>query len=308
MAGGARGDRLPAEIHPMARLRARFGALTPFVALLAAMASVQSGASIATTLFPVAGPTGTVALRAGFGTVMLCLALRPWRLRVRRDSWLPLVVYGISLGTMNFLFYQAIDRLPLGIAVAVEFIGPLTVAVLTSRRYVDFLWIATAAAGLALLLPLRSQAPLNLSGLLFALGAGACWALYILFGQQVGHRLGPRGVALGSLVAAALIVPIGLATAPAPLFSRAVLLPGLLVGALSTALPYSLEMIALTRLPARTFGVLMSLEPAVGALSGLLILGERLAPAQWSAILLVIVASIGTATGARQKPAAPLPD
>jgi len=292
----------------MNNLRLRIRAIAPFAAVLVSMASVQSGASIAKTLFALAGPAGTVALRVGFGTVLLCLALRPWHLRVRRESWLPLVVYGVSLGTMNFLFYQALARLPIGIAVAVEFIGPLTVAVLTSRRGIDFLWIAAAAIGLGLLLPVLHQTHANLPGILFALGAGACWALYIVFGRKVGQHLGSQGVALGSVISAMFIVPIGLSAAPAAVFSRAVLLPALAVAALSTALPYSLEMIALTRLPTRTFGVLMSLEPAVGALSGLLFLGERLSPAQWTAILLVIAASAGTAVTARQQIPAPVPD
>ncbi len=282
--------------------------MAPIAGLLVSMASVQSGASIAKTLFPLAGAGGVVALRVGFGAILLCVALRPWRQPVRRTSWPPLVAYGLSLGLMNFLFYQALDRLPIGVAVAVEFTGPLTVAVMTSRRIIDFLWIAIAASGLALLLPLPHQGHANLPGVLFALGAAACWALYIVFGQRVGHHLGPQGVALGSLIAAALIVPIGLFDAPAMVFSRAVLLPGLAVAALSTALPYSLEMIALARLPTRTFSVLMSLEPAVGALSGLLFLGERLAPAQWSAIVLIIAASAGTATTARQEVAVPVPD
>jgi inner membrane transporter RhtA len=282
--------------------------MAPIAGLLVSMASVQSGASIAKTLFPLAGAGGVVALRVGFGAILLCVALRPWRQPVRRTSWPPLVAYGLSLGLMNFLFYQALDRLPIGVAVAVEFTGPLTVAVMTSRRIIDFLWIAIAASGLALLLPLPHQGHANLPGVLFALGAAACWALYIVFGQRVGHHLGPQGVALGSLIAAVLIVPIGLFDAPAMVFSRAVLLPGLAVAALSTALPYSLEMIALARLPTRTFSVLMSLEPAVGALSGLLFLGERLAPAQWSAIVLIIAASAGTATTARQEVAVPVPD
>lgn len=292
----------------MRALKARLGTIAPILALLASMASVQCGASIAKTLFPLAGPAGTVALRIAFGTVLLCLALRPWRTRIRRDSWLPLGVYGISLGIMNFLFYQALDRLPIGLAVAVEFIGPLAVAVLHSRRAIDYLWVVIAATGLSLLLPVLHQTHLDLAGILYALGAGACWALYIVFGQKVGHHLGPQGVALGSLISALLIVPVGLLDAPATMFSRAVLLPGLAVALLSTALPYSLDMIALTRLPARTFGVLMSLEPAVGALSGLLFLGERLTPSQWSAILLVIIASGGAATAARQRIPAPIPD
>lgn len=283
-------------------------AAAPVAGLLVSMASVQSGASVAKTLFPLAGVGGTVALRVGFGTLLLCLVLRPWRLRPPRASWLPLLVYGVSLGTMNGLFYQALERLPIGIAVAVEFIGPLTLAVLTSRRAVDLLWIALAAAGLALLLPLLHRTHLDPTGILFALGAGACWALYILSGRKVGHQLGAQGVALGSLIAAALIVPLGLIGAPAVILSRAVLLRGLAVGALSTALPYSLEMIALARLPTRSFSVMMSLEPAVGAVSGLLFLDERLAATQWIAIVLVIAASIGTASSARQEATAPVPD
>ena len=283
-------------------------AAAPVAGLLVSMASVQSGASVAKTLFPLAGVGGTVALRVGFGTLLLCLVLRPWRLRPGRGSWLPLLVYGVSLGTMNGLFYQALERLPIGIAVAVEFIGPLTLAVLTSRRAVDLLWIALASAGLALLLPLLHRTHLDPTGILFALGAGACWALYIVSGRKVGHQLGAQGVALGSLIAAALIVPLGLIGAPAAILSRAVLLRGLAVGALSTALPYSLEMIALARLPTRSFSVMMSLEPAVGALSGLLFLDERLAATQWIAIVLVIAASIGTASSARQEATAPVPD
>lgn len=288
--------------------RLRLGAIVPIASLLLAMASVQSGASIAKRLFLIAGPAGTVALRVGFGTVLLCLALRPWRVRIRRDSWLPLGIYGLALGTMNLLFYEALDRLPIGIAVAVEFVGPLAVAVLASRRRLDFLWILLATAGFALLLPALHQAHANVLGILFAIGAGACWGLYIVFGQRVGHHLGHQGVAVGSLISAVLMVPVGLCAAPATLFSRAVLLPGLAVATLSTALPYSLEMIALTRMPARTFGVLMSLEPAVAALAGILLLDERLVPAQWAAILLVIVASTGAATTAGQPVPAPIPD
>ena len=283
--------------------------MLPILVLLVAMASVQCGASIAKSLFAIAGPAGTVAVRVGFGTIILCAALRPWRVRIRRDAWLPLVAYGISLGVMNFLFYEALDRLPIGVAVAVEFIGPLTVAVLSSRRPIDFFWIAVAISGLVLLLPVFHQVRrADPAGVLFALGAGACWGLYIIFGRKIGNRLGAQSVALGSLVSAVFIVPIGVLEAPPTLFSPAVLLPGLAVAVLSTALPYTLEMTALTRLPTRTFGVLMSLEPAVGALSGLLFLGERLAPSQWSAIALVIAASIGATATAHEKMPAPVPD
>lgn len=293
----------------MSSVSRQFKTIFPVSVLLLAMVSVQSGASIAKTLFVLAGPGGVVTVRIGFGTLILTLALRPWRTRIRRDAWRPLLVYGLVLGTMNFLYYEALERLPLGVAVAVEFTGPLAVAVFSSRRRSDFLWIVLAAAGLILLLPvLHRTRPADLIGILFALGAGACWALYIVFGQKAGRHLGTQTVALGSLISAVLVVPAGLLYAPAALFSRAVLLPGVAVAVLSTALPYTLEMIALTRLPARTFGVLTSLEPAVGALAGALLLSERLTAQQYGAIGLVILASIGATATARQTLAAPMPD
>ena len=289
--------------------RPQLRAVLPVGVLLMAMMSVQIGASIAKTLFALAGPIGVVTVRIGFGTMILSLALRPWRARVPREAWLPLAVYGLSLGTMNVLYYQALDRLPVGLAVAVEFIGPLAVAVLTSRRRTDFVWIALAAVGLVLLLPVLPQARhVSLTGVLFALGAGACWALYIVFGQRAGGHLGTQTVALGSIISAVLVVPFGLLHAGPIVFSRQVLLSGLAVAVLSTALPYTLEMFALTRMPTRTFGVLMSLEPAVGALSGLLLLGERLTRAQSAAILLVMAASAGATITAHRSVPAPVPD
>lgn len=264
--------------------------------LLLAMASFQSGASIAKTMFPVVGAAGMVTLRIGFGTVILALALRPWRARITHANWRPLLGYGVSLGTMNLLFYSSLSLIPLGIAVALEFSGPLAVAVLASRRAVDFAWIVLACAGLVLLLPLGHVGPaLDGLGVLYALGAGACWALYIIFGQRAGAHHGAQTVALGTLISSIVVVPIGIASAGATLLSRSVVLPGLAVAILSTALPYTLEMFALTRLPARTFGILMSVEPAFGAVLGFVYLGERLSPLQWTAIALIIAASIGTA-------------
>lgn len=273
------------------------------------MVSVQSGASLAKSLFPIAGPVGIVTVRIGFGTLILCAFLRPWRARLTRRSLAPLIVYGLALGTMNFLYYQALDRLPVGVAVAIEFLGPLVVAVLSSRHPVDFLWILIAAVGFGLLLPVFSQVrQANIVGALFALGAGGCWALYIVFGQKVGYHLGTQGVALGSIISAVLVVPFGVLHASPHLFTLNVLLPGLAVAVLSTALPYTLEMTALTRLPTRTFGVLMSLEPAVAALSGLTFLGETLTGAQWAAILLVVAASLGATATAKPHMPAPVPD
>jgi len=266
------------------------------------MACVQAGASIAKTLFPVVGPIGMVSLRIALGTLILCVVQRPWRARIMPGTWRPLAVYGVSLGVMNLLYYVALERVPLGIAVAFEFVGPLSVAVLSSRRLVDFCWIILAAAGLILLLPIAHVGVgIDPVGAVFALAAGGCWALYIVYGQKAGADHGAQTVALGSVISAVIIVPIGLVDRGGALFSGAILLPALAVAILSTVLPYTLEMFALTRLPARTFGVLMSIEPAFGALIGYVHLHEWLTPAQWIAIALIILASIGATVSSDQK-------
>jgi inner membrane transporter RhtA len=282
--------------------------IVPIAAALLAMVSVQSGASLAKTLFPIIGPVGTVGLRIGFGTLVLIAALRPWRTRISRTNWQPLALYGVSIGVMNVCFYLALSRIPLGIAVALEFTGPLAVAVLSSHRPVDFLWIGLALAGLGLILPIvHTGQGIDPIGVLFALGAGACWALYIVFGRRTGADHGAQSVALGSLISAVIVVPAGVLSAPSALFSRSVMLFGLAVGILSTALPYALDMVALTRLPARTFGVLMSLDPAIGALCGWVFLGEQLRLLQWTAIVLIILASAGSASTIQSLPG-PVPD
>ena len=287
------------------------GIFLPVAAALLAMVSVQSGASIAKTLFPVAGAVGTLALRIGFGTLILIIGLRPWRTRISRTNWQPLAVYGVSIGLMNLCFYLALSRIPLGIAVALEFTGPLAVAILASHRPMDFLWIGLAVTGLALILPIAYTAHagpgVDPVGVLFALGAGACWALYIVFGRKTGADHGTQSVALGSLISAVIVVPAGVLTAPPALFSHSMLLSGLAVGFLSTALPYALDMIALTRLPPRTFGVLMSLDPAIGALCGWVLLGEHLTMLQWTAVVLIILASAGSASTVQGVPG-PVPD
>ncbi|HVS76334.1 MAG TPA: EamA family transporter [Steroidobacteraceae bacterium] len=300
---------MTSSASPNARTSGTSAVLVPVLALVLGMISVQSGASIAKTLFTRAGPSGTVALRVGFGTLILCAALRPWRARISARSWLAVAVYGIALGTMNLLFYQALSRLPLGVAVALEFTGPLAVALLFSRRAIDFFWVLLAVAGLSILLPvIHVERDIDPSGALYALGAGGCWALYIVSGQKVGMLHGAQSVALGSLVSAALVLPIGILNAPPSFFSPSVVLPGVAVAVLSTVLPYSLDMVALTRLPTRTFGVLMSIEPAIAALLGLLFLGEKLSAAQCIAIALIIVASIGVTTTGGSRMTAPNPD
>lgn len=297
------------EIGSSARTPGIPGVLVPLTALLSSMISVQSGASIAKALFVRAGPSGTVALRVGFGTVVLCAALRPWHVRIPARSWVPISVYGVALGTMNLLFYQALYRLPLGVAVALEFTGPLAVALLLSHRPIDFCWVLLAVTGLSLLLPISHiHRDIDQAGALCALGAGGCWALYIVLGQKIGIAHGAQSVARGSLISAVLVLPIGILNASPGFFSASIVLPGIAVAVLSTALPYWLDMVALTRLPARTFGVLMSIDPAIAALTGLLFLHEKLFASQWMAIALIILASIGVTTTGPQGMPAPIPD
>ena len=282
----------------------RYSTLLPIALVLTAMASVQMGASIAKTMFPVVGPVGMVAVRVALGTIVLCVILRPWRARVNANNWRPLVVYGITLGVMNLFYYLSLSRVPLGIVVAIEFTGPLAVAVFASRRIVDFCWIVLAAGGLLLLLPVANLGVgIDPVGGLLALAAGVCWAVYILVGQRAGADHGAQSVALGSLISSLFIVPAGFIDRGTALLSPSVLLPGLAVGILSTALPYSLEMYALTRMPARTFGILMSIEPAFGALVGVVYLHEWLTTLQWIAIALIIAASVGATASARQSTA-----
>ncbi|MNQ91518.1 Threonine/homoserine exporter RhtA [compost metagenome] len=203
---------------------------------------------------------------------------------------------------------MSLRSIPLGIAVALEFTGPLAVALFASRRAIDFLWIGLAVVGLWLLLPLgKTDGHLDLTGIGYALGAGICWAVYILYGQRAGSDHGMQGAALGVLVAAIFIAPIGVVHAGSALLDPALLPVALAVALLSTAIPYSLEMVALTRLPAQTFSTLMSIEPAFGALSGLIFLGEHLSALQWLAILCIILASVGcTLTAAPRQPTQPL--
>jgi inner membrane transporter RhtA len=284
------------------------GYLLSVLLLLVAMGSIQLGASFAKTLFQSVGPAGAVALRTSLATLMLVAVLRPWRTKLGHGARTALLVYGVSLGVMNLLYYMALRTLPLGITVSIEFAGPLAVAVLSSRRPIDFLWIALAVAGLGLLLPLgASHQSIDATGALFALGAGTCWALYIVCGQKAGADYGTQSVALGSIIASVIVVPIGITSAGGALFSAQVLPYGLAIALLSTALPYTLEMIALTRLPARTFGILMSVEPVFGALVGWTMLHERLSLMQWAAITLIILASIGTTWTATARHPAPVP-
>ncbi len=274
----------------------------PVIVILIAMLSIQSGASLAKSLFPVVGAPGVTALRIALGTLILVVIFKPWRLRFQKEQRLPLLLYGLSLGAMNYLFYLSIQTVPLGIAVALEFTGPLTVALFSSRRPIDFVWVVLAVLGLWFLLPLgQDVSHVDLTGAALALGAGACWAVYILTGQRAGEEHGPATVALGSLIAAIIFVPLGMAQATESIWQWSILPVGLAVAVLSTALPYSLEMIALTRLPTRIFGTLMSMEPALAAMSGMVFLGESLTFTQTLALCSIIAASMGSTLTLRRE-------
>lgn len=274
----------------------------PVAVLLIAMLSLQGGASLAKSLFPAVGATGITALRLTFGTLILCVIFKPWRLHFRREQRLPLLMYGVALGGMNFMFYLAIRTVPLGVAVGLEFTGPLALALFGSRRPLDFIWVLLAVAGLWFLLPFGSDmTAIDPLGAALAVGAGACWAVYILAGQRAGAEHGPATVALGSLIASVIFVPLGVFFAESGLWQWEVMPLALLIALLSSAIPYSLEMIALTRLPARIFGTLMSLEPAMAAFSGMIFLGETLTALQWLALLAIIAASAGSTLTMRSK-------
>jgi inner membrane transporter RhtA len=277
--------------------------LLPLLLLVVAMCSIQLGSALAKTLFPVIGARGTSVLRLGFAALILCAAFRVWRLAMPAGSWSKVARYGAALGLMNLFFYLALQRLPLGIVVALEFTGPLAVALWHSRRAVDFFWAGVAILGLALLVPWQrslSVAGIDVVGIGYALGAGFFWALYIVWGREAGLVAGTASVAVGMAVGALIVLPVGVLPALPALSAPALLGTALAVALLSGVLPYTLEMLALTQLPSRVFGVSMSMEPAIAALSGWMVLGERLSALQYLAIAAVMVASGGAAWSDRE--------
>ena len=264
------------------------------VLVVGAIASVQSGAAVAIKMFPAVGVGGAVLLRLVVSAALLLALARP-RVRGRSRPDLVLVVgFGLVLALMNCLFYLAIDRVPLGVGVTVEFLGPLGVAIVGSRRALDFVWALLAAGGVALLA--GGNGRLDLAGIAFAAGAGACWATYILVAQRVGRAFdGMTGLAIALGVGTVVLVPYGVIAGGRHLLRPSVLGKGAAVGVLSSAIPYSLEIAALRRLRAAVFGVLMSLEPAMAAMSGLVFLHQRLRWQEWASVVAVMVASIGAA-------------
>jgi inner membrane transporter RhtA len=282
-----------------------FQRFIPFLAVLGSVTALGVGTSWAKqALFPVVGAQGTTAVRVGLSALLMLMLWRPWRWRLSRADAQAVVLYGAALGAMNLMFYLSLQTLPFGLAVAIEFAGPLAVAIWSSRRAVDFVWVALAIVGLALLLPLGlSGSTLDPLGVLYAVGAAVFWALYIVFGKRAGHLHAGQSVSLGLLVAALVVVPVGVAHAGAALLSPSVLLVGVAVAAISSALAISLEMMALKRLPKEAFGIMISMEPAVAALLALALLGERLDTVQWLAIGCIVAASMGSAATARRLPA-----
>jgi inner membrane transporter RhtA len=261
--------------------------------------SVQFGAAIAKQLFGVVPPTAMVWLRLVTSAVIFLAVVRP-RLRGHsRADWAVALGFGVSLMTMNWAIYQSFARIPLGLAVTIEFLGPLTVAVLGSRRPRDLLWVGLAAAGVALLGLSRTR--LDLAGVLFALLAALGWACYILLSARTGRRWpGVSGLVVASLVGAVVLAPPAVLEAGSRLLDARVLLLGVAVGLLSSVIPYSLELTALRRIPPRVFGILMSLEPAVAALAAMILLAEFLSPVQWVAMACVVVASVGSTRRSRE--------
>ena len=290
----------------------RHVALIPMLAILGAVTALGLGTSWAKhSLFPVVGAQGTTAVRVGFSALLLLLFWRPWRWALSGADARTVALYGAALGAMNLCFYMSLRTIPFGIAVAIEFAGPLAVALFSSRRPLDFLWVLLAAAGLALLLPLgHDVSTLDPAGVLFALAAAVFWATYIIFGKRASHLHAGHSVSLGLFVAALVVVPVGVAHAGGALLSPVILATGLGVALISSAIPISLEMVALKRLSPQAFGIMASMEPAVAALLALALLGEYLSAMQWLAIALIVAASVGssvTAQRGKRVPAVPLP-
>lgn len=283
-----------ADRLPVARL---VGGIPPTALVLLGIVSVQVGAAFAKQLFTVAGAEGMVTLRLLMAALVLVAIWRP-SLRLDRRTLVTVVTYGAVLAVMNLCFYAALARIPLGTAVTIEFLGPLAVAVAGSRRWLDGVWVLLAGTGVVLLT--RVQGGLLWTGVLFALAAGACWAAYILVTAKLGSQTNDgKGLALAMVVGTVIALPFGIGSAGTAMLDPVVLAAAIVVALMSSVVPYSLELEALRRMPPRVFGILMSLEPAVAAVAGLLLLGEHLAPVQWVAVGCVVIASVGATRSAK---------
>lgn len=260
--------------------------------LLCSQLSLNVGAAIAKHLFPKVGVEGVTAYRVGISALLMLLMFRPWRTPLTVKQAVNVAIYGSVIGLMNLLIYRAFSRIPMGIAVAIEVAGPLTVAVLSSHRPRDFLAVCLAAAGLYFLLPIHGHVDrLDPLGVAYAAGAAVCWALYIVYGKRVSAMSGGQSVAWGMLAASLFIVPIGVHHAGAQLLTPSFLLVGAAIALMSSALPYTLEIFSMRTLSSRTFSMFSSAAPALSALAGMVVLGEHLTLTQWLAITAIVAAS-----------------
>ena len=276
----------------------RLGSVPSPALVLLGIGCVQLGAGVAKLIFDQLPPSAVVMMRLATSAVVLTIIGRTllrgaWRRHPRRD-FLIVVLFGLNLAVMNFAIYESFSRIPLGIAVTIEFLGPLGVAVAFSRRLLDLAWVALAGVGVVMLARSDGSGRVTVAGVAFALLAAAGWAAYILLSRATGRRFpGSSGLALASVVGTVIMLPVGISAGGAALLRPELLAIGILVGLLSSVIPYTFELEALRRMRAQVFGILMSLEPAAAALVGLVVLGEVLAIREWAAIACVIVASVG---------------
>ncbi|QOG00853.1 DMT family transporter [Flavobacterium sp. MDT1-60] len=274
--------------------------LPPVPAVLLSIISVQCGAAIAKTLFPAIGAAGTASIRIGISAIILLLAYRPNLKQITPDQWKIVVPYGLTLGAMNLIFYLAIERIPIGLAVTLEFIGPLLVAIIGSKRLIDYCWVLLAAAGIVLIAP-WSNDRIDLLGVIFALLAGALWAAYIVLGGKISKIMNSgQAVSTGMLFAAILILPFGFFENGLDNLTPKFLGMGVALALLSSAIPFTLEMKALGQLPPRTFSILMSLEPAAAAICAFVFLQESLSFYEILAVVCVVIASAGSTLTAKR--------
>ena len=280
--------------------------IPPVPAVLLSIISVQGGAAIAKGIFPVLGAAATSSLRIVLSALILVIYNRPNLKDLTSAQWKLVSIYGVTLGFMNLVFYLAIERIPLGLGVTLEFIGPLVLALTGSKKALDFLWVILAAIGIALIAPWSSEG-LDLLGVFLALLAGLFWATYIVIGGRISKIMDSgKAVTIGMLFASIVIIPFALAGGILDNIKPGIFVAGLALALLSSAIPFTLEMKALRKIPAKTFSILMSLEPAAGALSGMIFLHEYLSVFEWLAVFLVVVASAGAAiTRKKQESAIP---
>ena len=276
--------------------------ISPFTAVILAIISVQAGAALAKSLFPAFGAAGTSTLRIGISALILFAFNRPNLRELSVVQWKAIIPYGICLGAMNGIFYLSLSRIPLGLAVALEFIGPLILSIIASKSKLDYLWALLAVAGIAFITPWNGKGA-DLYGVAMALLAGGFWAIYIVLGQRTSAVIdGAKAVTVGMIFATLVILPFGIADGKLANFSISAVPSALALGLLCSAIPFSLEIDALKHIPAKTFTILMSLDPAIGALCGLIFLKEFLSVFEWMAIALVIIASLGaTLSGKPEK-------